>query len=1040
MRAYVFIFIFCSMMVFSAVKADLFISPAGNDNWSGTRAVPNTGKTDGPFATIERAKIAVRALTAKRDGDITVLLRGGMYHHTRTVVFSCEDSARQKRTITYAAYPGETPILSAGVPLRTWKKIDPAGVPEKTRGNVYAADASFVLSLRSNAVIPHGAGLAPDLDDAVKIKSIFDPDGMLARARGKGFRPELPYENIPQAIWKDYYPITIPRDAVGALQHDAGIELLIIPMYYWIMNILPVTSIDRSAGRLMALWPATYLLKQNHMEDMPSAWIENAPEYMDEVGEWFFDPRSLMVYVYSPSGQPKDIIVPVLTEIIRVEGDIHYDAASDEAVRGIQFKGLTFAHGERLSLHGGTGLGLQHDWEMFDRPSALMRFRGAAECAVIDCRFADTGHAAIRLDLTCISNRIVGNRIENIGGTAVLLCGYGPGTKDVNRNNEVRNNYIHHTGRIYWGSPAVFAWQSGENVIVHNHIHHTPYAGIVVSGRIAFVETTNVRRPECSGTVRWPEVKAVLGEGYKTSVRDWWKIERFLHGRSNMIEHNDVHNVMEMLGDGNAVYISGTGCGNMVRENYLHDSFGKYMNAVIRNDDNQHGTTFDGNIMVRTHGWGEGIINKGSNIIVNNIIADLRGNDSHRGYIVFNTAAQNGSVVRYNTIFSRRSEQAPYSEEVSNTRNKTGSLLRQTDADRNCYWNTEDAAWGTRHLNAQRPFGIEANSICADPQFEDTTLRTSFRFAASSRLRSIGIPQPFDIRTAGLEEPYRSAYVGASMYTEIEPPTATLWKPVMVTIRASEPAAVIRYTIDGTEPTEAAVRYNGPFMVKNGCTLKAKSFSPGKKDLIGAEGYYVNVPGVYEDFDAMDINARSSAGQTVEDGELTARVTDEKASSGTKCLKFKDGPGGKNAFTPHVYYKVNFDRGNAVMEFDVMVDEGFRMNVDWREYGKGGAFTTGPAMQIGEGGTVICGGRTLMTIPVSQWAHVTMTAAVGENASGTFDLAVSLSGGERKSFPGLRYDAKFRTLTWVGFISYAEAQSSAFVDNVRISAVDKRDE
>ena len=40
------------------------VSPAGNDSWSGTVAVPNAAGTDGPFRSPERARDAVRALKA----------------------------------------------------------------------------------------------------------------------------------------------------------------------------------------------------------------------------------------------------------------------------------------------------------------------------------------------------------------------------------------------------------------------------------------------------------------------------------------------------------------------------------------------------------------------------------------------------------------------------------------------------------------------------------------------------------------------------------------------------------------------------------------------------------------------------------------------------------------------------------------------------------------------------------------------------------------------------------------------------------------
>jgi len=48
-----------------STEADFYVSPDGNDSWSGTIAEPNADKTDGPFATIERAKQAVRELKSK---------------------------------------------------------------------------------------------------------------------------------------------------------------------------------------------------------------------------------------------------------------------------------------------------------------------------------------------------------------------------------------------------------------------------------------------------------------------------------------------------------------------------------------------------------------------------------------------------------------------------------------------------------------------------------------------------------------------------------------------------------------------------------------------------------------------------------------------------------------------------------------------------------------------------------------------------------------------------------------------------------------
>jgi hypothetical protein len=39
---------------------ELYVSPDGNDAWSGTLAAPNAARTDGPFASLERARDGVR--------------------------------------------------------------------------------------------------------------------------------------------------------------------------------------------------------------------------------------------------------------------------------------------------------------------------------------------------------------------------------------------------------------------------------------------------------------------------------------------------------------------------------------------------------------------------------------------------------------------------------------------------------------------------------------------------------------------------------------------------------------------------------------------------------------------------------------------------------------------------------------------------------------------------------------------------------------------------------------------------------------------
>ena len=95
------------------------VSPAGNDRWSGRLAAPNKAKTDGPFATIPRARDAIRDLKAKGAlaGPVTVQLRGGKYFLDETLRFDARDSGSELAPISYVAYKGEQPEIIGGRPI-----------------------------------------------------------------------------------------------------------------------------------------------------------------------------------------------------------------------------------------------------------------------------------------------------------------------------------------------------------------------------------------------------------------------------------------------------------------------------------------------------------------------------------------------------------------------------------------------------------------------------------------------------------------------------------------------------------------------------------------------------------------------------------------------------------------------------------------------------------------------------------------------------------------------------------------------------------
>jgi len=99
-----------------AREGRFFVSTVGRDTWSGQLPAPNREKSDGPFASLARARDAVRALKAESPdpGPITVQVRGGRYFLEAPVTFGPEDSGSERGLISYIAFPGETPEFIGG--------------------------------------------------------------------------------------------------------------------------------------------------------------------------------------------------------------------------------------------------------------------------------------------------------------------------------------------------------------------------------------------------------------------------------------------------------------------------------------------------------------------------------------------------------------------------------------------------------------------------------------------------------------------------------------------------------------------------------------------------------------------------------------------------------------------------------------------------------------------------------------------------------------------------------------------------------------
>ena len=687
----------------ASTKADFYVSTSGSDTWSGTLSRPNPRRTDGPFATLERARDAVRDLKKKESTDIVVLIREGTYPLEKTVVFGLQDSAEGDSTVTYAAYPGEMPVFSSGKEIKGWKKVsgELPGLPKEARGEVWVADVSG------------------------RFLTLYDDKGMLPRAQSERFVPKGSATEL-----------RFPKGKLRNWPNVEDVEIVVRPTRLWTMNVLPLISVDEEAGIARTAIPATYGMNKI------GCWVENVLEELDKEGEWVLNSREGKVYLWPRGKSP--VMAPQLIELIRVEGDVDKQGPKDVPVRNLCFRGLTFKHGERYTL-AKDDAGTQHDWDMFDKDNALVRLRGAESCVIEQCHFLHSGSGAIRVDLHGQKNEISGNHIEHMGGGGILLCGYGPGTKDVNKKNLVFNNNIHHVGEIYWHSPGIFLCQSGENRVANNLIHHSNYSGMIISGMVTrFFVQQNKR--ESSRAIRWHEI----GKAPKNPTLD--AVRPYLHTRNNLIENNEIHHVMQILGDGNGIYVRGCGAGNVIRGNYIHHLVSPINGqSGMRTDGGQMDTLFTGNVLYKCKS--QGMTLKLNNRFENNIIADVI---APRGiYLKIVEGPMTGASNKRNIFYSSLADCTFVSEPAAGTgrvgedrRGRVAARMKDIDSDHNIYYCRADRSRSDNVLKKLQDNGIDAHSQAVDPMFVDPE-NGDFSFRPGSRALALGI-EPLDVSKTGL--------------------------------------------------------------------------------------------------------------------------------------------------------------------------------------------------------------------------------------------------------------------------------------------------
>ncbi|TWU37906.1 hypothetical protein Q31b_46950 [Novipirellula aureliae] len=701
----------------------------------------------GPISTLEEARLRVREIKTEHPGQaIEVLIKGGTYPLRKTVVYGLEDSGTEGAPVTYKAFPGEEPVFTGGVPITGWEKMStyPEGVSEEAKGNLWVAE------------IPKNIG------EDWYIRSLYDGEELLQRATsgscyyqdikkrndynsdGKNVTGSLEYEGDPvEPFDRDVY---FRGNDIRDWKNPQDIELKLKDRP-WLVTLISLEKIDLEKKFARLSVDPAYQPRNPRMKYR----VMNAIDYLDEPGEWVVNTQEGRIYMWPKKDIANmNVVAPYLREFIRVEGK-----EDGPFAKHLNFEGLTFMQGARDEIEEGDK-GLQHDWEMYDKGNAVIRFRFAEDCGVASCTIKSSSGTGIRMDLHCQRIIITNNLLKYLGGGGVVLSGYGPGTKDVNKYNVVHDNYIHHIGQILLHAPGIFITQSGHNEISHNTIQDVPYNGIVVSGcrphEFYLVKRIPFKRAWVS-SIRVEECDPYIQKGL--AARRHNSIEHFLpliHARENNIMMNDISRTLLELHDGNAIYFSAMGENNVVERNYLHENYDTA--GAIRLDDNPSFTIIRENVISESE---KGMGLKGPADVINNFIFTetfLRGST---------LPAWVGGTKK--SLPQRNIFMPPASSKSSN-----GLYLTDGRATNRPFYENlpkmEDSIYFTE--NTSEPYVPKAELgsdlftgqsvtlgedsvklLYADPMFDEEAMKEGhYRFKTGSPAKKLGI-KPIDLRKVG---------------------------------------------------------------------------------------------------------------------------------------------------------------------------------------------------------------------------------------------------------------------------------------------------
>ncbi len=421
------------------------VTPNGNDSWSGTKSAAR--KPNGPFATLERARDAVReARRAGETGPVTINVAPGTYRVSGTLELGQEDGGTSAGPVIWRGKSGA--VLTGGIEVTGWspvlngpvlKRLDP-----NARVRVRQADLRALGIEDFGSIDPSGNRLEVYWNGKFQTIARYPDEGWLKiedvpqngpRMLNRG----LDRDKSPVPRGRHYGRFTYPGDRPSRWSKNDDIWVHGYWTWDWSDQYLHVAAIDTTKREIIPTEPHHgygYTKGQRF-------YFLNILEELDAPGEWYLDRATGILYFIPPS-PGGTVTVSVLNEpMIAVSG------AENLNIAGFAFE--------------------------CSRAGAI-RIEGGAGVTVAGCTFSNLGQTAVVVD-GGTNNGVLSCDFHDLAGGGIILNGGDHATLTPAGNYAI-NNHIHHFAqRIKTYQPGVQVTGVG-NRVAHNLIHDAPHTGI----------------------------------------------------------------------------------------------------------------------------------------------------------------------------------------------------------------------------------------------------------------------------------------------------------------------------------------------------------------------------------------------------------------------------------------------------------------------------------------------------------------------------------------------------------------------------------